>query len=452
MVWGVKNLRETLSKAKQILLRYRLCNKCLGRLLASSWPGPELLNTGEVIKAGLLEEARALAAQHPEEAIALIKALSESGYRAAQDDALNYGLDVKEKTCPICLDRLTDEVIDAVVAEAVRRVSGYEFEDFLVGAYVPKYITAIEERIFSEFGLTESETLRKEITREVGKRLEAVLGKPANFTSPEMLILVDIFTGTAEAKPTPLYIYGHYFKNRIDIPQTPWYCSACWGAGCERCGGLGRMYPDSVAEYIGEPAMRLAGAIGYKFHAAGREDVDVTVEGTGRPFIVELIMPRRRMVSLEALKEAVKSCSEGRVEVEGLRPATHSDLKMLKETIEGSTKRYMATIQFSKPVSSEDLARLDASLRGAVIEQQTPTRVLKRRGERLRRKRILNIESRLIDSYTVELYVEVDGGLYVKELIHGDSGRTRPNVAEILDNHPTSIKLKFLGVLKTLRH
>jgi tRNA pseudouridine synthase 10 len=445
-------LNETLSKAKQILLKYRLCSKCLGRLLSSNRPSSELLNTGEDIKAALLEEARSLLDQNPEEAETLVKALSESGYGPALDVALGRGLEVEKKTCPICLDRLTDEVVETVVAEAVRKVSGYEFEDFLVGAYVPKYIAAIEERIFSEFGLTESETLRKEVAREVGKKLEVALGKPANFTSPEMLILVDIFTGTAEAKPAPLYIYGHYFKSRADIPQTPWYCSACWGAGCDRCGGRGRVYPDSVAEYVGEPAMRLAGAIGYKFHAAGREDVDVTVEGTGRPFIVELIMPRRRKVSLEALKEAVKSYSEGRVEVEGLKPATHNDLKMLKEAIEGSTKRYMATVQFSKPVSREDLARLEASLRGAVIEQQTPTRVLKRRGEKLRRKRILNIESRLIDSYTVEFYVEADGGLYVKELIHGDSGRTRPSIAEILDNPPTSIRLKFLGVLKTLHH
>lgn len=399
-----------------------------------------------------MEEARSLLDRHPEEAMSLVKALSESGYRPAQDEALHHGLEIDRKTCPICFDRFTDEVVDAVVAEAVRRVSGYEFEDFLVGAYVPKYIVAIEERIFSEFGLTESETLRKEVTREVGMRLEAVLGKPANFTSPEMLILVDIFTGTAEAKPAPLYIYGHYLKSRVDIPQTPWYCSSCWGAGCEKCGGLGRVYPGSVAEYVGEPAMRLAGAIGYKFHAAGREDVDVTVEGTGRPFIVELIMPRRRKISLEALKEEIKRHSEGRVEVEGLKTATRNDLKMLKEAIEGSAKRYMATVQFSKPVNSEDLARLEASLRGAVIEQQTPTRVLKRRGERLRRKRILNIESRLIDSYTVELYVEADGGLYVKELIHGDSGRTRPSIAEILDNPPASIRLKFLGVLKTLHH
>lgn len=399
-----------------------------------------------------MEEARALTGQNLEEAMELIKALSESGYRPAQEEALNRGVEFEEKTCPICLNKFTDEAVDTVVAEAVRRVSGYEFEDFLVGAYVPKYIAAVEERIFSEFGLTESETLRKEITREVGRRLEVALGKPANFTSPEMLILVDIFTGTAEARPAPLYIFGHYFKNRPDIPQTPWYCSACWGAGCEKCGGLGRMYPDSVAEYIGEPAMRLAGAIGYKFHAAGREDVDVTVEGTGRPFIVELTMPRRRKISFEALREAIKSYSEGRVEVEGLRQATHNDLKMLKEAIEGSTKRYMATVQFSKPVTGEDLARLEASLRGAVIEQQTPTRVLKRRGEKLRRKRIINIESRLIDPYKVELYIEADGGLYVKELIHGDSGRTRPNIAEMLNNTPTSIKLKFLGVLKTLHH
>jgi len=445
-------LTETLSKAREILLRYSLCGRCLGRLLAYDKPGTRAPEAGEEIMAKLLREALALLNHSRESAVALIKALSESGYRPAQKIAEEQGLRVEARICPVCLGRLTDGVIDEVVAESVKRVSDYEFEDFLVGAYIPKYIASVEERLFSEFGLAESETLRKEITREVGSRLEALLGKPANFTSPEMLILVDIFTGTVEAKPASLYIYGHYFKNQPNIPQTPWYCSTCWGAGCERCAGLGRIYPDSVAEYVGEPAMRMAGAIGYKFHAAGREDVDVTVEGTGRPFILELIMPRRRRIPLETLKEDIERNSRGRVKVDMLDYATHSDLKMLKVSIEGSVKRYSAIVQFERNVSIEDLASLETALRGAVIEQYTPTRVLKRKGEKIRKKRVLNIKSTLIDTHTVRFEIEADGGLYVKELIHGDAGRTRPSVAEILGNTPTNISLRFLGILKTLHH
>lgn len=441
-------MTETPSKAKEILLKYRLCDRCLERLLTAG----NHRGRGAQIKARLLEEARATLQASRDEALVLVKALAESGYVPAQAEALELGLQVEATFCPICLGRLTDEVIKTLVAESAKMVNGYEFEDFLVGALIPKHLASIEERIFSEFGLAESETLRKEVTREVGSRLEVVLNRPVNFTSPEMLILVDIFTGTVEARPAPLYVFGHYFKRQPNIPQTPWYCSSCWGAGCEKCGGLGRMYPDSVAEYIGEPSMRLAKAIGYKFHAAGREDVDVTVEEGGRPFIIELVMPRLRRISFDELKEAVRRSSDGRVEVDSLRLAARSDLDLLKESMESAVKRYRAVVRFERPIEGEALKKLEATLRGAVIEQHTPRRVIKRRGDRLRRKRVALITSRLLDDFTVELNIEAEGGLYVKELIHGDEGRTEPNVAEILNNSPLSINLKFLGVSKTIQH
>jgi len=443
-------LGETLSKARGLIKRYRLCDACLGRLLsigggeARSGPG------GSELKARLLEDALSMLNDSRDEAVSLIKALYESGYKPAEKHARELGADAAASVCPICFGRLREEVLDALVSEAVSKVEGYEFSDFLVGALIPKYIASIEERIVSEFGLAESETLRKEVARRVGGRLVVVLGKPVNFTSPEMLILIDIFTGTVEARPAPLYILGHYFKRVPNVPQTPWYCPSCWGAGCGRCGGLGRIYPDSVAEYIGEPSMEMAEAIGYRFHAAGREDVDVTVEEGGRPFILELSLPRRRSIDLEALEAVIRERSGGRVEVSHLRRASRRDLDLLKESVEGAVKRYSALVTFERPVGVDELGRVESALRSAVIEQWTPVRVIRRRGERLRRKRVVSVRARLVDERTVELELEAEGGLYVKELIHGDGGRTRPSIAELLGNTPLRISLRFLGVAKSL--
>lgn len=443
-------MTETLSKAKEILKKYPLCSRCLGRLLSTERPQQGYGKFGEELKTTLLEEAKSLFKDSKAMAMDLIKRLAESGFQPAQTAISGLGFQYEEKTCPTCLGRLKDEVIEALVSESLKKISDYEFKDFLVGAHIPKHIASIEERIFSEFSLAEPETLRKEITRDVGSRLESILGKPVNFTTPEMLILVDIFTGTAEARAAPLYIFGHYFKHEPNTPQTPWYCPTCWGAGCEKCGDSGRVYPDSVAEYIGEQAMKLSSAIGYKFHAAGREDVDVTVEGTGRPFILELVMPRRRRLPLEALKQGIKEYSGGKVEVEYLAPASRKDLELLKESVEGSVKRYQAVVEFEKPVSMEDLERLETTLRGTLIVQSTPTRVLKRRGERVRKKRVHNIRAKMLNNHTVEFEIEADGGLYVKELIHGDSGRTHPSIGETIGNTPKNITLRFLGALKTL--
>ena len=45
----------------------------------------------------------------------------------------------------------------------------------------------------------------------------------------------------------------------------------------------------------------------------------------------------------------------------------------------------------------------------------------------------------------VEFEVKGEAGLYVKELMHGDNGRTKPSVAEILGN---PAKVEELDVVK----
>jgi tRNA pseudouridine synthase 10 len=439
---------EDLQKARRIIERYPLCDACLGRLLRPRGGAREDKERGSEVKSLILSETKHLLnGPRRGEALPILRNLARSGDLEALQlaELLAAPID-KSAQCTVCLGKFTDEVLEKVAAKAAESSSIYELDNFLVGAHVPGHIASIEERIISEMALTDAETLRKEICREVGRRLETLLGKPVNFASPDILFKVDIFTGEAEVKPAPLYISGRYLKNQPNIPQTPWYCSRCWGGGCEICGFTGRNYPDSVAEYVAGPAMKLSGALGYKFHAAGREDVDVEVKGLGRPFILELIQPRRRGIDLELLKRQIAEFSGGKVEVDDLAPARRSYLKLLKSEVEGAVKQYRAVVRFESPVTIDGLKLLETRLDGAVISQMTPTRVLKRRGERLRKRRIHRVAALQTDPYTAEFLIISDGGLYVKELIHGDGGRTRPSFSEIVANRPVEIRLEFLGI------
>ena len=74
----------------------------------------------------------------------------------------------------------------------------------------------------------------------------------------------------------------------------------------------------------------------------------------------------------------------------------------------------------------DDLKSLDE------INQQTPLRVLHRRADKTRVKHVLDVECEVIDDFTFNMKVKTQGGLYIKELISGDEGRTEPNVGEIL--------------------
>jgi tRNA pseudouridine synthase 10 len=45
------------------------------------------------------------------------------------------------------------------------------------------------------------------------------------------------------------------------------------------------------------------------------------------------------------------------------------------------------------------------------------------------------------------MQVRCQGGLYVKELVSGDEGRTNPSVSELLENRARTLKLDVLKVL-----
>ena len=47
----------------------------------------------------------------------------------------------------------------------------------------------------------------------------------------------------------------------------------------------------------------------------------------------------------------------------------------------------------------------------------------------------------------MEMRVHCQGGLYIKELITGDEGRTSPSVAEILDVKAKPLELDVLEVI-----
>jgi len=112
---------------------------------------------------------------------------------------------------------------------------------------------------------------------------------------------------------------------------------------------------------------------------------------------------------------------------------------------ERSEKTYRAIVTFEKPIDKEKLKELK-QLNGAIIFQKTPTRVLARRSDKERKRKVIKISYRLINKRTLELIIRASAGLYIKELITGDNGRTKPNISEILNNTPKKILLDVIKI------
>lgn len=316
---------------------------------------------------------------------------------------------------------------DEFAARASDSAAAIEFDTYLFGVRPSVRLVEMERLFLQRFPTGRAESLKHAFNRVVGKAFERRVGRATvAFTDPDVSFLIDLASETIDLHIASLYAYGRYRKLARGIPQTRWPCRACRGRGCEACGFTGKQYPESVEEWIAEPFVEAAEASGAHLHGAGREDIDARMLGSGRPFVLEIVSPAVRSLDLAALSSEVNRRAAGRVEVTPLRPVGRAEVARIKET--RAAKRYRAVVALDEPAKPTALAEALESLVGT-IEQRTPQRVSHRRADRVRCRRLNAALGELIDERTASVEFDAEGGLYIKELVSGDHGRTEPSLA-----------------------
>ncbi len=434
----------------RLLQSHALCDQCLGRQFA--WLGTDTSNAerGRALKLILTMQAdHDIRAGQTENGRRTLILLAEQGmFRPAQALAKRNAIEFRPvQECYLCsLDnKSVFDRIPEIAQDIVNKLRGIQYRSFLVGCVPVPMLAEREDELRAMHGLIHGETLRSDFNRQLGKYLTPILGVPTEFEKPEVVVVYDMLRNTIRTQISPLFIYGRYRKLTRGIPQSRWDCTTCKGRGCEECGGTGRRYPDSIAEYIGIPIMEAANGTDFKFHAAGREDIDVLMLGEGRPFVVEVRRPRVRELDLTTVTHEINKRAEGKVEVTDLEATDRKRAQDLKHDSSENIKEYTALIQVSG-VSDDELRLVERGLTDCIIEQRTPTRVSHRRPDLLRRKHVYHVELRGREDGIIEGRFIVQGGTYVKELISGDNGRTRPSVAQLLGREVQCIQLDVTAV------
>ncbi|MCX9013725.1 MAG: tRNA pseudouridine(54/55) synthase Pus10, partial [Candidatus Methanoperedens sp.] len=287
-----------------------------------------------------------------------------------------------------------------------------------------------------------AEPLKTEMNREVGKRIEKLTGKRANLKNPQIVALLDLENDSVGLEVNSIYIYGRYKKLIRGIPQTRWPCRECGGKGCGRCDNTGRMYAESVDELIKPHLVGAARCEETAFHGAGREDIDALMLGDGRPFVVEAKRPHIRTFDPEALESAINTGANGKIEVIGLKFVNREKVENLKSM--KADKVYRLTIEHN--TTEEKLKSSIDILNESVIRQKTPTRVLHRRADLERPRKVYSVELESFNGNTAVIKVHCEGGLYVKELTSGDGGRTVPSIAGLTGHEAKVIELDVIKV------
>jgi tRNA pseudouridine synthase 10 len=206
------------------------------------------------------------------------------------------------------------------------------------------------------------------------------------------------------------------------------------------------MYPESVEELSSKPLLEAAQGEASFFHASGREDIDARMLGTGRPFVIEISKPKKRFLDLKAIQAAVNAGAVDKVEVSELTVTTKDKVRRLKKG-EGAQKEYRLLAEFENDIDEAGLRMVEEKLTGVTVKQQTPLRVLHRRADLIRERYIYKVKVKKVSLKRALMEIRCQGGLYVKELVSGDEGRTVPNVSDLLGNRAKTLKLDVLNVI-----
>ncbi|MCL5804136.1 MAG: tRNA pseudouridine(54/55) synthase Pus10 [Candidatus Thermoplasmatota archaeon] len=367
------DLREELEKIGSS----NICTRCIGRVFAKAGHGLTNLERGEKV--------------------------------IFTASALGINLNpVDEKRCSLCHGLFTQlNELGKIVKGDLEK---YEFSSFLVGSEASASILEMEKKIASPFNSYES--IKKEFNREFGKVLFNLLRKDVDLSNPDIIITVSLDYLSYRKWIKSLYIRGKYRKLVRGIPQTRWVDDSI---------------QTSVEEIIGKPAAEASGATNFYLHAAGREDVDVLMLGSGRSFVLELSSPEKRSIDLNEIARKVNSSKT--IEISDLLFVPRNEVAEVKESRHDKT--YMVSVTAGETINRDLMQSVISQITGKVIYQRTPLRVSHRRADLIRERTVKNASIVRLDENQAIIEITAEAGTYIKELVTGDGGRTNPSLSSL---------------------
>lgn len=312
--------------------------------------------------------------------------------------------------CYIC--RGLFERLDEIAKKALASANQYQFSTFLVGATLPTGVYEREDALRARLKIRGRESVKNQLTRELGIRLSRMTGKKVDYSRPDITINVTIDRDggvQAIAHARPLALLCRYVKKERGLPQKSEKCPMCLGKGCNLCDGTGLGSLESVEGIMAKHLIAITKGQSPRFSWIGSEDQSSLVLGKGRPFFVKMSDPRIRRPRKTAFKE---KGVEGRVvRVLDDEPDTQARFSV-KTRIEGRCER---------PLDADDVKKLKA-LSGAQVKFESKNRISA--------KQIHSVQAKVHgDSFTLTL--AADGGLPIKQFVGGEQ-YCEPSVSGLL--------------------
>lgn len=359
----------------------------------------------------------------PKSALVQLKEYELCGYCLARQSGSAAKKSVKK--CHICRGLFGN--LDPIARKAVSAAKQYEFDTFLVGATLATQFFEREDALRARLKIRGKESIKSQLTRELGQRLAKMTRKRVDFSRPDVTLNVMIDKEgniDAGARARPVAFAGRYTKKVRGLPQKQERCPMCQGKGCNLCDNTGFYGDKSVEGILAKHLAKMTGGHAPRFSWVGSEDQNSLVLGKGRPFYAKVFDPRIRGPKKKQFAEA------------GVTAEITEVLDDLPDTQARFAVRTRIASKCDRTVTKDDVAKLKSL---AATETKFESR------SKLASKRIHSAQAKKTGDTEFVLTIRADGGLPIKQFIGGDE-YMEPNVSALLGAKCMCVTFDILAV------
>ncbi len=316
--------------------------------------------------------------------------------------------------------------LDAIANNILAGVKGFEFDTFLIGATLSTQIYEREDAMRARLKIKGKESIKYYMTRQLGTRLARLMGKKVEYGKPDITITLTVDKENnvdVAVTSRPITFAGVYIKKSRGLPQKQDKCISCGGKGCNSCNYSGLSGYESVEGIITKELVRVTKGQTLKFTWIGSEDQSSLVLGSGRPFYVRVLNPKKRKLKNKRIKRNSITAMLSMI----------NDKPVIQPRFKVKTRIH---IKCENVLTKKNLKEL-SSLSGSKVSFENKSK--------MGTKGIYSIRVRQLDSNQFNLTIVADGGLMIKQLVGGEEFM-KPNISEILGAKCECILFDILDV------
>jgi len=379
----MSNYQNIVPTANKIIKKYDLCDHCLGRLFSKQLH----LSSNKLL-----------------------------------GNKLKKNLNSTQK-CYICKNLFDN--LNHFLKLMLDASSGYFYTSFSVGAMIKPSIIDRDDCIRSQFKLKGIDSIKTDITKELGKLFSRKTKKIIDHLDPEITFTLNLKDELCQLRSKSITVSGRYVKTLRGLPQKQQSCDNCSGKGCRSCNFHGISGFESVEGIISKFLFKKFGGTTAKFTWIGGEDKSSLVLGTGRPFFVKILNPSKRNLKLS-------KANFDSLKINHLKLVHESPKNPLKFNSSLSVK-----ISTESEIDSKNLKKLKDLPKNLVV-------VYDKSGKRSEKK-VFDVKYKKNSKNSFTLIITAEGGLPIKRFVNSDN--VSPGISKILDTQCTCQEFDFLDIM-----